>query len=49
MATLGSTPYFLKRADQSDNPIQGELSVIDLSGEVDRAELESYLSLVNAR
>ncbi|KAG8932564.1 hypothetical protein FRC00_014468 [Tulasnella sp. 408] len=49
MATLGSTPYFLKRVNQSENPVDGEFHVIDLSGEVDKAELESYLSLVNAR
>ncbi|KAG8915306.1 hypothetical protein FRC00_005832 [Tulasnella sp. 408] len=49
MATLGSTSYFLKRADRSKIPIDGEFPVIDLSGEVDRAELESYLWLVNAR
>ncbi|KAG8914918.1 hypothetical protein FRC01_003864 [Tulasnella sp. 417] len=47
--TLGSTPYFLDRAERFNTPEGGQSPIVDLTGEVEKAELESYLLLVNAR
>ncbi|KAG8905363.1 hypothetical protein FRC01_008381 [Tulasnella sp. 417] len=47
--TLGSTPYFLDRAERFNTPEGGQSPIVDLTGEVEKTELESYLLLVNAR
>ncbi|KAG8912052.1 hypothetical protein FRC01_005323 [Tulasnella sp. 417] len=47
--TLGSTRYFLDRAEKPNTSEGGEFPIVDLTGEVEKAELESYLLLVNAR
>ncbi|KAG8918327.1 hypothetical protein FRC01_001921 [Tulasnella sp. 417] len=49
MTTLGSTSYFVSRMDKSESSEAGGWPTVDISGEVDSADLEAYLSLVNAR
>ncbi|KIO18814.1 hypothetical protein M407DRAFT_31528 [Tulasnella calospora MUT 4182] len=49
MATLGFTPYFVGRTEESEMSGAGGWPTVDISGEVERAELEAYLTLVNAR
>ncbi|KAG8918329.1 hypothetical protein FRC01_001923 [Tulasnella sp. 417] len=49
MSALGFTSYFVNRIAESECSGPGGWLTIDLSSEVERADLESYLSLINAR
>lgn len=49
MSTLGSTSYFRRRIEQSQSRGGEERPLVNLSGDVTKAELESYLSVANAR
>ncbi|KAG9042368.1 hypothetical protein FS837_010950 [Tulasnella sp. UAMH 9824] len=49
MTTLGFTSYFMSRLEESERSGAGGWPTVDISGEVERADLEAYLSLINAR